>query len=236
MSRDALNRPEMAVRRVFAKANGHFIEITIPPTAWYRPISYWVQIDKTGGLRLAFYDTSKLVDSNGISLLKGPTQWPGLPQVYFNGEEPQGDNLLRDALAENDDNDLLAGELPSPAKKDGSRRKRKAAYTRSRTGCLNCRRRRSKCDEIRPQCRRCTTSGKTCDYSSDEFSNPILKPQIEECGGTLPDALAGGTDTNAIVIPADEDDDLRDAPCEDDDDISSAINNLNNPNYLSMDF
>jgi hypothetical protein len=36
--------------------------------------------------------------------------------------------------------------------------------TRNRSGCLTCRRRKKKCDEIRPICRRCQTSGASCVY------------------------------------------------------------------------
>jgi hypothetical protein len=35
---------------------------------------------------------------------------------------------------------------------------RKAKYTRSRTGCLGCRVKRVKCDEGRPECKRCVNA------------------------------------------------------------------------------
>ncbi|TGZ79332.1 hypothetical protein EX30DRAFT_111423 [Ascodesmis nigricans] len=44
----------------------------------------------------------------------------------------------------------------------GSRRPHK----KSRTGCPKCRKRRIKCDEIRPQCGNCTRHGVICDYPS----------------------------------------------------------------------
>jgi hypothetical protein len=36
--------------------------------------------------------------------------------------------------------------------------------TRNRSGCLTCRRRKKRCDEIKPICRRCQTSGTSCVY------------------------------------------------------------------------
>ncbi|EEH23331.2 hypothetical protein PABG_05542 [Paracoccidioides brasiliensis Pb03] len=37
-------------------------------------------------------------------------------------------------------------------------------HRKSRTGCLNCRTRRVKCDETKPKCRKCDTHGICCDY------------------------------------------------------------------------
>jgi hypothetical protein len=38
------------------------------------------------------------------------------------------------------------------------------AATKSRNGCLTCRRRHVKCDETRPACRRCNSYGARCGY------------------------------------------------------------------------
>ncbi|PLB48593.1 putative C6 transcription factor, partial [Aspergillus steynii IBT 23096] len=38
------------------------------------------------------------------------------------------------------------------------------SHRKSRTGCRTCKGRRVKCDETRPQCRRCQTYGITCDF------------------------------------------------------------------------
>jgi hypothetical protein len=202
----------VSIRRVFAKANGQLIERTIPPNSWDRPVSHWLKMDKTGGLRLAFYNLSKLITPSGRILRGNPTQWPGLQRVYWDGDEPQGDDSLRDAPADNDDNDLLVDELPSAAKKDGTQKRKRPTYLR--TGCRNCWQKKTKCDETRPQCQRCTTAGIKCEYGGDDISNLIPNAPFEDNGGGLDDASAGGNVRNAIVIAADDNDDLRDPPCE----------------------
>ncbi|KAJ5672924.1 hypothetical protein N7507_002051 [Penicillium longicatenatum] len=47
------------------------------------------------------------------------------------------------------------------------------AHKKSRAGCLTCKKRRVKCDEVKPNCRRCTTRGIECGYSleSEEAGN-----------------------------------------------------------------
>ncbi|EGE82891.2 C6 transcription factor [Blastomyces dermatitidis ATCC 18188] len=39
-------------------------------------------------------------------------------------------------------------------------------HRKSRTGCLNCKKRRVKCDETKPNCQRCVMYGVSCDYSA----------------------------------------------------------------------
>ncbi|KAB8227997.1 Zn(II)2Cys6 transcription factor [Aspergillus alliaceus] len=39
------------------------------------------------------------------------------------------------------------------------------AHRKSRTGCTNCKRRRIKCDETKPQCKRCRMHGAVCDFT-----------------------------------------------------------------------
>ena len=39
------------------------------------------------------------------------------------------------------------------------------AHTKSRLGCRNCKLRRVKCDETKPQCNRCTSFGVACNYA-----------------------------------------------------------------------
>ncbi|KAL9115382.1 MAG: hypothetical protein Q9227_000703 [Pyrenula ochraceoflavens] len=46
---------------------------------------------------------------------------------------------------------------------DQSKRKRKF-HSKRRWGCKTCRARHIKCDETRPACQRCTSTGRTCDY------------------------------------------------------------------------
>ncbi|OAX83412.1 hypothetical protein ACJ72_02232 [Emergomyces africanus] len=43
-------------------------------------------------------------------------------------------------------------------------------HRKSRTGCVNCKQRRIKCDETKPQCQRCDTYGVDCIYSSPKPS------------------------------------------------------------------
>ncbi|OJD17051.1 hypothetical protein AJ78_02846 [Emergomyces pasteurianus Ep9510] len=44
------------------------------------------------------------------------------------------------------------------------------SHRKSRTGCVNCKQRRIKCDEAKPQCQRCGTYGVDCLYSSPKPS------------------------------------------------------------------
>ncbi|PGG98687.1 hypothetical protein GX51_06694 [Blastomyces parvus] len=44
------------------------------------------------------------------------------------------------------------------------------SHRKSRTGCVNCKQRRIKCDETKPQCRRCETYGVDCIYTSPKPS------------------------------------------------------------------
>ncbi|KAK1846304.1 C6 transcription factor [Colletotrichum chrysophilum] len=52
---------------------------------------------------------------------------------------------------------------PAPA------RPKKTDITRTKTGCLQCRRKRRKCDEQRPACRRCSASSSSCEYEFGAF-------------------------------------------------------------------
>lgn len=46
---------------------------------------------------------------------------------------------------------------------------------KARTGCLTCRARKVKCDEFKPSCRRCTTSGRTCGgYANNSNTSDAL--------------------------------------------------------------
>lgn len=42
---------------------------------------------------------------------------------------------------------------------------------KSRSGCLNCKARRVKCDELRPNCRRCQDTGRPCKYDFHPVSS-----------------------------------------------------------------
>ncbi|KAF7554928.1 hypothetical protein G7Z17_g2552 [Cylindrodendrum hubeiense] len=62
----------------------------------------------------------------------------------------------------------LATEASDALKSDAPKRHR-----RSNGGCVTCRIRRIKCDEIRPSCKRCTSSGRKCD------GYPVPKPKTQ---------------------------------------------------------
>ncbi|KAF2019064.1 hypothetical protein BU24DRAFT_405778 [Aaosphaeria arxii CBS 175.79] len=55
---------------------------------------------------------------------------------------------------------------PKPAKE----RKRQWA-PKSRRGCLTCKIRRVKCDEAKPSCERCSSTGRTCEYGTEPTQN-----------------------------------------------------------------
>ncbi|PVH83396.1 hypothetical protein DL98DRAFT_413024, partial [Cadophora sp. DSE1049] len=59
-----------------------------------------------------------------------------------------------------------------------------------RTGCLNCKTRRMKCDETRPQCIKCVRSGQQCDGYTPG------RPMLDASTATL-----SGKKTNATIIP-----------------------------------
>jgi hypothetical protein len=56
---------------------------------------------------------------------------------------------------------------------------RREPHTRSRTGCLTCRRRRKKCDERKPTCRNCERNNLHC----DGYQNPIKWKALTSVAG-----------------------------------------------------
>ncbi|KAI1279470.1 hypothetical protein F5Y07DRAFT_43922 [Xylaria sp. FL0933] len=53
-------------------------------------------------------------------------------------------------------------------------------HRKSRNGCINCKRRKVKCDELRPQCARCFLFGQRCMYAGDFADSELPYP------GSLP--------------------------------------------------
>ncbi|KAK3290378.1 uncharacterized protein B0H64DRAFT_427660 [Chaetomium fimeti] len=48
-------------------------------------------------------------------------------------------------------------------------------FSKVKTGCLTCKKRKVKCDEVKPHCRRCTGSGRKCEgYPQDRPSPPPM--------------------------------------------------------------
>ncbi|CEI65566.1 unnamed protein product [Fusarium venenatum] len=56
----------------------------------------------------------------------------------------------------------MQGEETIASKTNKPRQRR--AHTRSRTGCSECRNRRVRCDEQKPQCKNCINSQRICEY------------------------------------------------------------------------
>ncbi|KAJ6779758.1 hypothetical protein PWT90_06290 [Aphanocladium album] len=70
--------------------------------------------------------------------------------------------------------DTVSPDAPLGRIQNGQPRRRRWA-SRARTGCLTCRARKVKCDEEKPVCRKCTSSGQECrgsQYSPSARSSP----------------------------------------------------------------
>ncbi|GMM38378.1 Upc2 protein [Saccharomycopsis crataegensis] len=53
-------------------------------------------------------------------------------------------------------------------------------HTKSRNGCNTCKKRRVKCDEMKPVCNKCTHMGIECTYSNPALGKPSGSPQPQE--------------------------------------------------------
>ncbi|TVY69038.1 Sterol uptake control protein [Lachnellula suecica] len=98
-----------------------------------------------------------------------------------------------------------------------SGRKRKS-HKKSRRGCRNCKLRRVKCDEARPECNKCTTFGVTCNYDSktpdlqmsfgktaivvDSSNHLLTKKKKNDCFLINPGILGHGTLEIPATLPA----------------------------------
>ncbi|KAF2876592.1 hypothetical protein BDV95DRAFT_561151 [Massariosphaeria phaeospora] len=91
---------------------------------------------------------------------------------------------------------------------DGPDRKRRA-HAKSRKGCANCKLRRVKCDEARPQCRRCTSYGVSCGYDGTQPSLDLTAKgsfQVELSSGSQtrfgpgPQASSISTDKTLVTM------------------------------------
>ncbi|KAM5373723.1 hypothetical protein ACJZ2D_006894 [Fusarium nematophilum] len=90
----------------------------------------------------------------------------------------------------------------------------KPSGTRSRLGCLTCRRRHRKCDEAKPACKVCQKSDRECEYGSDikwaavahprSFAAAHKKNKKKKRGAPEPSkSLAANTERNRVDAPAD---------------------------------
>ncbi|KAF1966365.1 hypothetical protein BU23DRAFT_518131 [Bimuria novae-zelandiae CBS 107.79] len=77
------------------------------------------------------------------------------------------------AIDENESDSFSVKPEKRKGKKDHVRKK--AWRPKTKTGCITCRIRRIKCDEAKPSCKRCTSTGRKCDgYTTSGLSGPAL--------------------------------------------------------------
>ncbi|KAM3512113.1 hypothetical protein MY11210_004249 [Beauveria gryllotalpidicola] len=81
-----------------------------------------------------------------------------------------------------------------PSENEGTSPPRQKRWaTKTRTGCITCRIRRVKCDEAKPMCNRCMTSGRMC----DGYKNPPQKPSkqsVSTASDGVPEPRINGND------------------------------------------
>ena len=85
--------------------------------------------------------------------------------------------------------DWLTWQATAAANLREARRKNgRLGSKKSRSGCLTCKTRRVKCDEVKPECDRCRSTGRKCDgYSgsqkSDKTNNSLIRSQFSQSLG-----------------------------------------------------
>ncbi|GAW11437.1 hypothetical protein ANO14919_007830 [Xylariales sp. No.14919] len=60
------------------------------------------------------------------------------------------------------------------------------SHRKSRNGCINCKRRKVKCDELRPQCTKCTLFGVRCTFAGDSVSSELPAPVLSDHEASRP--------------------------------------------------
>ncbi|RAL07073.1 Zn(II)2Cys6 transcription factor domain-containing protein [Aspergillus homomorphus CBS 101889] len=70
----------------------------------------------------------------------------------------------------------VMGEISSRLNKSGRPRLKQWA-PKVKSGCITCRIRRIKCDETKPSCTRCTSTGRNCDGYDELAIKQVIKPQ-----------------------------------------------------------
>ncbi|KAH8891241.1 hypothetical protein GQ53DRAFT_841628 [Thozetella sp. PMI_491] len=82
--------------------------------------------------------------------------------------------------------------------------RRRAAHTKSRNGCLTCKARKLRCDERKPACQRCTSTGRKCDgYRSHPTRSIPAEPEQSSDGGVSgASAYARASETPPSRAPA----------------------------------
>ncbi|PQE28388.1 c6 zinc finger domain protein [Rutstroemia sp. NJR-2017a BBW] len=94
-------------------------------------------------------------------------------------------------------------------------RQRRASRPKVKTGCNNCKTRRVKCDETRPQCTKCVRSGRTCDgYPAYNPRNrnldtivpiaprPPIGPRSAITSSSQTFSTTPATSTSSVIVPA----------------------------------
>ncbi|KDQ21415.1 hypothetical protein BOTBODRAFT_202080 [Botryobasidium botryosum FD-172 SS1] len=76
--------------------------------------------------------------------------------------------------------------------------RKRPKYTRSKTGCLTCRRKKIKCDEAKPTCTRCAHAQRECDWPQDVPRKKSHRRRFTTSGND--DTLSTGT--TASLSPA----------------------------------
>lgn len=86
------------------------------------------------------------------------------------------------------------------------KRPAKVGHTKSRSGCLTCRKRRVKCDEARPSCRRCARLDLKCVFPGSDSSSNNNVTSTAAAATTIPAAPATVTNSDtssSAATPAD---------------------------------
>ncbi|KAI0534689.1 hypothetical protein GGR58DRAFT_481927 [Xylaria digitata] len=58
------------------------------------------------------------------------------------------------------------------------RKATRQSHRKSRKGCINCKRRKVKCDELRPQCTKCVLFGMRCMFAGDDANSASSAPEL----------------------------------------------------------
>ncbi|KAL2214567.1 hypothetical protein CC79DRAFT_1283815, partial [Sarocladium strictum] len=75
--------------------------------------------------------------------------------------------------------------------------------TRSKNGCSTCRIRKVKCDEVRPLCARCRTSGMSCEWLPPATKTPRPKAVASRCPSSSPLSKALVLQKQRTLLPRD---------------------------------
>ncbi|KAF1735800.1 putative transcriptional regulatory protein [Beauveria bassiana] len=107
-----------------------------------------------------------------------------------NGREPTSSSSSSSSVSGS-----VAVIASPPTENEGTSPPRQKRWaTKTRTGCITCRIRRVKCDEAKPMCNRCMTSGRMC----DGYKSPPQKPSKQTASTaseSVPEPRVNGNDS-----------------------------------------